>query len=96
VSADFAAMAASASRAWCVFGEGKRLACGAGLVAWRSRLAEGAKGIFPRALRVPLISVWAKTEEPDKREEGDDVWVPPLSGCGEGGSWLGRPTRERA
>jgi hypothetical protein len=99
VSADFVAMAASASRARCVFGECKRLACGVRLVAWHSRLAEGAKGIFPRALRAPApspISVWAKTEEPDKREEGDDIWVPPLSGCGEGRSWLGRPTREQA
>jgi hypothetical protein len=56
VSADCAAMAASASRARCVLGERKRLACGTGVVAWRARLAEGTKGISPRALRVPAPS----------------------------------------
>jgi hypothetical protein len=47
VSTDFAAMAASASRAWCVLGEHKRLACGTGAMAWRAWLAEGTKGISP-------------------------------------------------
>jgi hypothetical protein len=56
VSTDFAAMAASASRARCVLGERKRLACGTGIVAWRARLAEGTKGISPHALRVPAPS----------------------------------------
>jgi hypothetical protein len=44
MSADFAAMVALASRARCVFGERKRLACGTGVVAWRAQLVEGAKG----------------------------------------------------
>jgi hypothetical protein len=56
-------------------------------------------GISPRALRVPAPSSdfsLGEAEELDEREEGDDVWVPPLSGCGEGRSWLGRPTCEQA
>jgi hypothetical protein len=56
VSADFVAMAASASRARCMFGECKRLACGTKIVAWHAQLVEGAKGIFPRTLRVPAPS----------------------------------------
>jgi hypothetical protein len=73
VSADFAAMAALASRAQCVLGERKRLACGTGVVAWHARLAEGAEGISPRALRVPAsppISVWAKQRNRSSGRKG--------------------------
>jgi hypothetical protein len=82
-----------------MLGERMRLACGTRVVAWRTWLAEGTKGISPRVLCVPAPSSdfsLGEVEEPDEREEGDDVWVPPLSGYGEGGSWLGRPTREQA
>jgi hypothetical protein len=56
VSTDFVAMAASASRARCVLGERKRLACRTEIVAWCARLAEGTKGISPRVLHVPAPS----------------------------------------
>jgi hypothetical protein len=82
VSADCAAMAASASRARCMLGEHMRLACGTGVVAWRARLAEGTKGISPRTLRVPAPSFdfrLGKAKEPDERKEGDDPRDPSVS-----------------
>jgi hypothetical protein len=56
VSADCVAMAASASCTWCVLGERMRLVCGTEVATWHARLAEGTKGISPRALRVPAPS----------------------------------------
>jgi hypothetical protein len=47
VSADFAAMVASASRVWCVRGERKRLACRTGVVAWCARRPAGDRGNLP-------------------------------------------------
>jgi hypothetical protein len=82
VSADFTAMAASASCAQCVLGERKRLASGTRVVAWRAWLAEGAEGISPRALRVyapPSDFCLIKVEESDKQEEGDEPWGPSVS-----------------
>jgi hypothetical protein len=73
VSVDFVAMAASASRVWCVLSERKRLACGTRVVAWRAQLAEGAKGISPHTLRVPAppsISVWAKQRNQTSGRKG--------------------------
>jgi hypothetical protein len=75
VLAEFAAMAASASRARCVLGEHKRLESGIGVVAWRARLVEGAEGISPCALHVPASPSnfsLGEAEESDEREEGDE------------------------
>jgi hypothetical protein len=51
-------------------------------VAWRARLAEGAKGISSHALRVPTPPSdfrLGKAEESDEREEGDEPWGPSVS-----------------
>jgi hypothetical protein len=75
VSAEFAAMAALASRARCVLGERKRLASGIGVVAWRTWLAEGAEGIYPHALCVPASPSdfrLGEVEESNEWEEGDE------------------------
>jgi hypothetical protein len=69
VSTDFAAMAASASCARCVLGEHKQLACGTGIVAWCAQLAEGTKGISPRALHVPAPSSDFRLGEAEEGEQ---------------------------
>jgi hypothetical protein len=82
VSADFAAMVASASRAQCVLSGRKQLASRTGVVAWHTRLAEGAEGISPCALRVsgpPSDFCLGEAGESDKREEGDEPWGPSVS-----------------
>jgi hypothetical protein len=109
VSAEFAAMAASASRARCVLGERKQLASGTGVVAWCTWLAEGAEGIYPRVLCVPASPSdfhLGEVEESDEREEGDEggsrlsasesggVQLSVMQGCGS--SWRVASATSRA